>query len=63
MAAGPALLASSAADAGTCGSTGSRSWDIVVADPAAAAVLDDTIDLTAVSNRAESWARTLFLPR
>ncbi|HKR63350.1 MAG TPA: hypothetical protein VJZ00_06425 [Thermoanaerobaculia bacterium] len=35
---------------GTYGSTGSYSWDIVVADSAAAAAIDNTIDFTATSN-------------
>ena len=35
---------------GTSGSTGSYSWDIVVADSAAAAAIDNTIDFTATSN-------------
>jgi predicted secreted protein len=35
---------------GTYGSTGSYSWDIVVADSAAAASIDNTIDFTATSN-------------
>jgi predicted secreted protein len=35
---------------GTYGSTGSYSWDIVVADSAAAAAIDNSIDFTATSN-------------
>jgi hypothetical protein len=35
---------------GTYASTGSYSWDIVVADSAAAAAIDNTISLTATSN-------------
>jgi len=35
---------------GTYGSTGSYSWDIIVADSAAAAAIDNTIDFTATSN-------------
>jgi predicted secreted protein len=35
---------------GTFGSTGSYSWDIVVADSAAAAAIDNTINFTATSN-------------
>jgi predicted secreted protein len=35
---------------GTYGSTGSYSWDIVVADSAAAAALDNAINFTATSN-------------
>jgi len=35
---------------GTYGSTGSYSWDIVVADSAAAAAIDNTVDFTATSN-------------
>jgi len=35
---------------GTYGSTGSYSWDIVLADSAAAAAIDNTIDFTATSN-------------
>lgn len=35
---------------GTYGSTGSYSWDIVVADSAAAAAVDNAIDFTATSN-------------
>ena len=35
---------------GTYGSTGSYSWDIVVADSAAAAAIDNTINFTATSN-------------
>jgi predicted secreted protein len=35
---------------GTYGSTGSYSWDIVVADSAAAAAIDNTINFTASSN-------------
>lgn len=35
---------------GTYGSTGSYSWDIVVADSAAAAAIDNAIDFTATSN-------------
>ena len=35
---------------GTYGSTASYSWDIVVADSAAAAAIDNTIDFTATSN-------------
>lgn len=35
---------------GTYGSTGSYSWDIVVADSAAAAAIDNTIAFTATSN-------------
>jgi predicted secreted protein len=35
---------------GTYGSTGSYSWDIVVADSAAAAALDNAINYTATSN-------------
>jgi predicted secreted protein len=35
---------------GTFGSTGSYSWDIVVADSAAAAAIDNAIDFTATSN-------------
>jgi predicted secreted protein len=35
---------------GTYGSTGSYSWDIVVADSAAAAAFDNTINFTATSN-------------
>jgi hypothetical protein len=35
---------------GTYASTGSYSWDIVVADSAAAAAIDNTIDFTASSN-------------
>ena len=35
---------------GTYGSTGSYSWDVVVADSAAAAAVDNTIDFTATSN-------------
>jgi predicted secreted protein len=35
---------------GTYGSTGSYSWDIVVADSAAAAAIDNAINFTAVSN-------------
>jgi predicted secreted protein len=35
---------------GTYGSTGSYSWDIVVADSAAAAAVDNTINFTATSN-------------
>jgi predicted secreted protein len=35
---------------GTYGSTGSYSWDIVVADSAAAAAIDNTISFTATSN-------------
>ena len=35
---------------GTYGSTGSYSWDIVVADSASAAAIDDAIDFTASSN-------------
>jgi predicted secreted protein len=35
---------------GTYGSTGSYSWDIVVADSAAAAAIDNTVGFTATSN-------------
>lgn len=35
---------------GTYGSTGSYSWDIVIADSAAAAAIDNAIDFTATSN-------------
>jgi len=35
---------------GTYGSTGSYSWDVVVADSAAAAAIDNTVDFTATSN-------------
>ena len=35
---------------GTYGSTGSYSWDIVVADSAAAAAIDNTVNFTATSN-------------
>lgn len=35
---------------GTYGSTGSYAWDIVVADSAAAAAIDNAIDFTATSN-------------
>jgi predicted secreted protein len=35
---------------GTYGSTGSYSWDIVVADSAAAAAIDNTLNFTATSN-------------
>jgi hypothetical protein len=35
---------------GTYGSTGSYSWDVVVADSAAAAAIDNNIDFTATSN-------------
>jgi predicted secreted protein len=35
---------------GTYGSTGSYSWDIVVADSASAAAIDNTINFTATSN-------------
>lgn len=35
---------------GTYGSTGSYSWDIVIADSAAAAAIDNTINFTATSN-------------
>lgn len=35
---------------GTYGSTGSYSWDIVIADSAAAAAIDNVIDFTATSN-------------
>jgi hypothetical protein len=35
---------------GTYGSTGSYSWDIIVADSAAAAAIDNTINFTATSN-------------
>ena len=35
---------------GTYGSTGSYSWDIVVADSAAAAAIDNSINFTATSN-------------
>jgi predicted secreted protein len=35
---------------GTYGSTGSYSWDVVVADSAAAAAVDNAIDFTATSN-------------
>ncbi|HEX8170944.1 MAG TPA: hypothetical protein VF824_10435 [Thermoanaerobaculia bacterium] len=42
----PATLTST----GTYGSTGSYSWDIVVADSAAAAAIDNSIDFTATSN-------------
>jgi hypothetical protein len=35
---------------GTYGSTGSYSWDVVVADSAAAAAIDNAIDFTATSN-------------
>jgi predicted secreted protein len=35
---------------GTYGSTGSYSWDIIVADSAAAAAIDNTINFTAVAN-------------
>ena len=35
---------------GTYGSTGSYSWDIVVADSAAAAAIDNAVDFTATSN-------------
>jgi predicted secreted protein len=35
---------------GTYGSTGSYSWDIVVADSASAAAIDNAIDFTATSN-------------
>ena len=35
---------------GTYGSTGSYSWDIVVADSAAAAAIDNSVDFTATSN-------------
>ena len=35
---------------GTYGSTGSYSWDVVVADSAAAAAIDNTINFTATSN-------------
>ena len=35
---------------GTFGSTGSYSWDIVVADSASAAAIDNAIDFTATSN-------------
>lgn len=35
---------------GTWGSTGSYSWDIVVADSAAAAAIDNAVDFTATSN-------------
>lgn len=35
---------------GTYGSTGSYSWDVVIADSAAAAAIDNTINFTATSN-------------
>jgi len=35
---------------GTYGSTGSYAWDIVVADSAAAAAIDNTVNFTATSN-------------
>jgi hypothetical protein len=35
---------------GTYGSTGSYSWDIVVADSASAAAIDNTVNFTATSN-------------
>lgn len=35
---------------GTYGSTGSYSWDIVVADSAAAAAIDNSVEFTATSN-------------
>jgi predicted secreted protein len=35
---------------GTYGSTGSYSWDVVVADSAAAAAVDNAINFTATSN-------------
>ena len=35
---------------GTYGSTGSYSWDIVVADSAAASAIDNNVDFTATSN-------------
>ena len=35
---------------GTYGSTGSYSWDVIVADAAAAAAIDNTINFTATSN-------------
>jgi len=35
---------------GTYGSTGSYSWDVVVADSAAAAAIDNSVDFTATSN-------------
>lgn len=35
---------------GTYGSTGSYSWDIVVADSAAAGAIDNSVDFTATSN-------------
>jgi predicted secreted protein len=35
---------------GTYGSTGSYSWDVVVADSAAAAAIDNAMDFTATSN-------------
>jgi predicted secreted protein len=42
--------ASTLTSTGTYGSTGSYSWDIVVADSAAAAAIDNSIDFTATSN-------------
>ena len=42
--------ASTLTSTGTYGSTGSYSWDIVVADSAAAAAIDNTINFTATSN-------------
>ena len=42
--------ASTLTSTGTYGSTGSYSWDIVVADTAAAAAIDNVINFTATSN-------------
>ena len=42
--------ASTLTSTGTYGSTGSYSWDIVVADSAAAAAIDNTLAFTATSN-------------
>ncbi|HEX7192239.1 MAG TPA: hypothetical protein VF381_11795 [Thermoanaerobaculia bacterium] len=42
--------ASTLTSTGTYGSTGSYSWDIVVADSASAAAIDNTINFTATSN-------------
>ena len=42
--------ASTLTSTGTYGSTGSYSWDIVVADSAAAAAIDNAINFTATSN-------------
>jgi predicted secreted protein len=42
--------ASTLTSTGTYGSTGSYSWDIVVADSAAAAAIDNAVNFTATSN-------------